>query len=162
MRPVLYRVPIDKDGALGAVETVDLTGQIEFVVGEFNLNGIDASWRGKTLLAINSTTGLLYAIDPETGTATEVDLGGATLPNGDGSLLVCRRLFVVQNALNQVAVGRLRHGFESGEVVRTITSEGFDVPTTIAKSWHSLYAVNARFGTEVTAETPYWVTRIGR
>jgi sugar lactone lactonase YvrE len=162
MRPVLYRVPIGQDGEVGAVETIDLTGQIEFVAGEFNLNGIDASWRGKTLLVINSTTGLLYAVDPETETATEVDLGGATLPNGDGILLVGRRLYVVQNTLNQVAVVRLRHGFESGEVVRTITSDGFDVPTTIAKSWHSLYAVNARFGTAVTVETPYWVTRIGR
>ena len=162
MRPVLYRVAIDKDGALGEVETIDLTGQIEFVAGAFNLNGIAASWRGKTLLVVNSTTGLLYAVDAETGAATEVDLGGETLPNGDGILLVGHRLYVVQNALNQVAVVRLRHGFERGEVARTITSDGFDVPTTIASSWRSLYVVNARFGTEVTAETPYWVTRIRR
>ena len=37
----------------------------------------------------------------------EVDLGGATLANGDGLLLAGRVLFVVQNRLNQIAVVQL-------------------------------------------------------
>ena len=46
-------------------------------------------------------------LDPATGEATEVDLGGASLTNGDGILLDGRTLYVVRNRLNQIAVVEL-------------------------------------------------------
>lgn len=161
-RPVLYRVDLDEDGPIGEVSELDLTGQIEFVPGEFNFNGIDASRDGRTLIAVNSTTGILYAINVKRETAEPIDLGGATVPSGDGILLVDRHLYVVQNFLNQIAVIRLNHDIERGRVVDTITSEDFDIPTTIARHRGSLYAVNARFTTPVTPETEYWITRVCR
>ena len=42
----------------------------------------------------------------------EVDLGGATLANGDGMLLAGRVLFVVQNRLNQIAVVKLSQSLD--------------------------------------------------
>jgi hypothetical protein len=34
------------------------------------------------------------------------------------------------------------------------------VPTTVTRAKHSLYAVNARFGTTPTPDTPYAVVRV--
>jgi sugar lactone lactonase YvrE len=155
-RPVLYVVNTDLTGA----RELPLQG-FQMQPG-FNLNGIVATPDGRTLLAIQSNAGRLWRIDPLSGEADPIDLGGATLANGDGLLLQGRTLYVVQNRLNQIAVVRLDSRFAHGEVVRTITDEDFDVPTTIARHGKSLYAVNARFTTPPTPETDYWITRVRR
>jgi sugar lactone lactonase YvrE len=125
-----------------------------------NLNGIVATPDGQTLLAVQTNAGRLWRIDPATGKATQVDLGGASLVHGDGLLLVGRTLYVVQNTDNQIAVVRLSPDLAKGALVTTIHSTGFDVPTTIALLHGELYAVNARFGT--TDPAPYWVTLVRR
>jgi sugar lactone lactonase YvrE len=155
-RGVLYVVDSDLSGA----RELPLQG-FDLRPG-FNLNGIVASPNGRTLVAVQSNEGRLWRIDARTGESEVIDLGGETLANGDGLLLHGRTLYVVQNRINQIAVVRLDPGFESGEVVRTITSGDFAVPSTIARSGNSLYAVNARFGTPPTAETDYWITRVRR
>jgi sugar lactone lactonase YvrE len=155
-RPVLYVV--DRD--LSDAAELPLQGfQME---DGFNLNGIVATARGHTLLAVQGNTGRLWRIDAATGEADPVDLGGATLPGGDGLLLRGRKLYVVLNESNQIAVVRLDRRLKRGTLVRTITDDGFDVPTTIAGIGRSLYAVNARFDTPPTPETEYWVTRVRR
>jgi len=162
--PVLYGLPLGTHGRLpaaGQVITLPLSGDYVHQAG-FNLNGITASPDGKALLAVQSATGLLFRIDPRTGVATTVNLKGQALANGDGMLLHGRTLYVVQNQLNQVAVLTLdRRGF-SGAVQRTLTSPGFDVPTTVAAFGRHLYLPNARFGVEVTPETTYTAVRIKR
>ena len=55
--------------------------------GQFNLNGIVATPNGKTLIAVQSVAKKLFAIDPETGVAKTIDIGGYDLTNGDGLLL---------------------------------------------------------------------------
>jgi hypothetical protein len=128
----------------------------------FNANGIAETPNRKALLVVNSATGLLYRVDPETGQATEVDLGGNSLPNGDGLLVRGRTLYVVQNQDNQVAVFRLNAAGTAGQLVDTLTSDDFDIPTTVAAFGNSLYLPNARFNTPPTPDTPYWITRIDR
>src|SRR5262245_33527330 len=105
-RPVLYRVALGTHGAPGEASTPPLGGDYQHLPG-FNLNGIDASANGKTLLAVQSANGRLYAIDPTTGVARTVDLGGTMLTNGDGILLRGLTLYVVRNQLNQIAKLRL-------------------------------------------------------
>ena len=73
----------------------------------FNLNGIARTPDGEALLVVQSNTGLLFRVDPATGEATTVDLGGTLLSNGDGLLVVGRTLYAVQNAMNRVAVVEL-------------------------------------------------------
>jgi sugar lactone lactonase YvrE len=158
-RAVIYKVALGKGGAPGAVTTIPLTGDFQLAAG-FNLNGIDATPNGRTLVAVQSATGKLFTIDPTTGATKLVDLGGATLTNGDGILLQGKTLYVVQNSNNQVAVVQLSSDFTSGKVVRTITDPGFDVPTTIARKGGSLYAVNARFGTASGPNAAYTVLKI--
>ena len=154
-QPVIYALRRDLSG----VTPIALTG---FPMTEGNnLNGIETARRGRVLLAIQSSEGVLWRIDPATGSHAAVDLHGAKLTNGDGLLLLRKRtLLVVQNRLNQIAVVKLDKGFASGRVVRTITHPEFDVPTTVARKRGSLYLPNARFTTPPTPATEYWVTRV--
>ena len=164
-QPVLYRVPLENNGELPSsptVEEIPLTGDYVFTPGAFNANGIAATPNGDTLIIVNSVDGVLYNVDPETGVATRIDLGGASVPNGDGILLQGKTLYVVQNRLNQIAVVELNSDLTEGEIVDTITDSDFRVPTTIARFGNSLYAVNARFGTLPTPDTEYEVVRVSR
>jgi sugar lactone lactonase YvrE len=160
----LFAVPRLEDGELADpddVVTLPLSGEWEQgAPGEFGANGIAQTPDRKGLLVIHSTSGILYRVDPETGVATAVDLGGELLPNGDGILLRGRTLYVVQNFLNQVAVVKLDRAGTSGEVVDVITSPLFDIPTTVAAFRDSLYLPNSRFSTPPTPDTPYSVTRV--
>jgi sugar lactone lactonase YvrE len=144
-KAVLYRVPIGPGGALGATHTIPVTG--DFVLGSgFNLNGIDATRDGNTLIAVQSNNGKLFRIDPASGVAKEISLGSESVPNGDGILLTGKTLYVVQNQLNRVAVIRLTANLRAGQVLRRLTDSDFAVPTTIDDHGSRLYAVNARFG----------------
>jgi sugar lactone lactonase YvrE len=156
-RAALYRVPPD----LGPAQTIPLTGDFQLAAG-FNLNGIDATPNGKTLLSVQTNIGRLFTISPTTGVTRAIDLNGTTLVNGDGILLRGKTLYVVQNQNNRIAVVRLSPQLDSGTVARTITSPNFDVPTTIARHGHRLYAVNARFGTPPTPSTTYSVVQVER
>ena len=161
-RAVLYRVALSKNGTPAAVATaVPLTGDFQ-LVGGFNLNGIDATADGKTLVVVQTATGKLFRVVAATGVTKAIDLGGATMTNGDGLLLHGRTLYVVQNRDNKVAVVALAKGFASGKVVRTITHPALDVPTTIDRHGERLYVVNARFGTPPGPNTTYSVVQLHR
>jgi len=163
LRPTLYRVPLARNGKLldaPTVEQISLGGEYQFTTGELNANGIAATPNGKTLIVVNSVDGMLYNVDPTTGTSTRIDLGGATLPNGDGILLVGETLYVVQNSLNQIAVIKLNPNLISGTITDTIASPLFRTPTTIVNVGDTLYAVNARFESTPTPDTEYEVVRV--
>jgi sugar lactone lactonase YvrE len=160
-RPVIYKVSKSGTGLPGAVTPITLTGDYQQVAG-FNLNGIDATPSGRTLLTVQSATGKLFTIDPKTGATKLIDLGGATLPNGDGILLHGRTLYVVQNQLDKIAVVTLNPSLTRGVVTREITDSDFDIPTTIDRFGKWLYAVNARFGTASGPDATYQVVQVRR
>jgi hypothetical protein len=139
----LYRVPIAKDGSLGALELLPITGDFQFVPG-FNANGIEALRGGKTLIVVQTGLGKLFAVDAKSGDSREIVLD-TPVTNGDGLLLHGRTLYVVQNQLNRIAVVKLGHRLKSGRVTGFLTHPDFDVPTTIAPFKRFIYAVNARF-----------------
>jgi len=162
-RPAIYRVPLGPNGELpapGDVEEIPLVGDFVFVPGEFNANGIEAAPDGESLIIVNSSTGELYRVDPETGFAALIDLGGETVLNGDGILLDGKTLYVVRNRQNEIAVVRLNPELTAGQIMAPITDPLFDVPTTIAEFDDFLYAVNARFGTPATPETEYEIVQV--
>ena len=160
-KAVLYRVPIGSGGALGDAQTIPLTGDFTLASG-FNLNGIDATPNGKTLIAVQTNKGKLFRIDPATGTTHEISLGGETVPNGDGILLTGRTLYVVQNQLNRVAVIALSANLSSGRVVTRLTDPRLAVPTTIDDLGRRLYVVNARFGTPNPGSADYQVVQLAK
>lgn len=161
-KPVLYQVPLGPNGAPGpqsAVKTVQLSGDYLQQSG-FNVNGIDATANGKTLVIVQSGTGKLFTVTQTGVTKTIVLAASESVPNGDGILLDGKTLYVVQNQLNVVAKIKLAANLQSGRVVKRITDPGLDVPTTIAEHGKRLYAVNARFGTPPTPTTEYWITQL--
>ncbi len=160
-KAVLYRIPIGPGGALGDAETIPLSGDYVHVAGATNLNGIDATPNGKTLIAVQSVNGRLYEIDPATGVAKLVALANnESVPNGDGILLTGKTLYVVQNRLNVVAVIALSTDLGSGAVITRLTDSDFSVPTTIDRFGSRLYAVNARFGIPNPQNAAYQVVQL--
>ncbi len=162
LSPVLYELPLGRDGAPpqpGQVRRIPLSGAIEYQEG-FNANGITRTPDGRGLLIVQSNTGLLFRVDPRTGVTSRVDLGGETLVNGDGMLLLGCTLFVVQNQFNQVAEVRIDAAGTTGTVLRRLTDPRFDVPTTVAAFAGRLYLPNARFTVEPTPTTPYAVVAV--
>ena len=106
-KPVLYRLPFGPGGALPTqsdAETIPLGGDYVHQPGAFNLDGIDATPDGRTLVVVQSATGELFTVEPATGVARRIDLGEDDVSNGDGILLDGRSLFVVQNVQNVIAV----------------------------------------------------------
>ena len=163
-KAVLYKVPIGPGGAMGSLQTVSLSG--DFVLGpagSFNLNGIDATRNGKTLIAVQTFGGKLFRIDPATGAAREITLaGGESVSNGDGILLTGKTLYVVQNQNNQVAVISLTANLASGRVVTRLSDPDFKVPTTIDDLGRRLYAVNARFNVPNPGTAEYQVVQLSK
>lgn len=162
-QPYLYGVPIRRDGTVGGdadVRKLRLSGDWTQQDG-FNANGIARTPDGKALLVVSSVAASLYRVDPQTGSATKVDLGGVPLTNGDGLLVTGRTLFVVQNQLNRVAKFVLDRRGCTGRFDGIQTSPDFSVPTTVAAYGHRLYLPNAKFGV-TPPSSDYWVTAIPR
>jgi hypothetical protein len=160
--PFLYKVPVSRSGTPGdpsEVEAIPLTGDIVYEEG-FNVNGIDATPNGRTLVIVQSNTGKLFTVEPSSGVTSEIDLGAENVESGDGILLDGRNLYVVQNFLNLLAKVRLDPKLTSGVVVSRTSDEDFDIPTTVAERGNVLYLVNARFTTPPTPETEYWIAPI--
>jgi hypothetical protein len=161
----LVKIPLPADGSLPALEAATLlpvTGDFAQTAGQPNLNGIVA--RCGALVAAQTSTGKLFRVDPDSGVADEVDLGGKVLPSPDGLELRRNRLYAVGDGM--VTVVRLRDGLTRGVVRGVITDPGepghplLDVPTTATVAAGRLWVVNARFTTPRTPDTEYWVTRL--
>jgi sugar lactone lactonase YvrE len=141
----LYFVPVSRPGVPGPTfGTLALTGPAADTSGEFNLNGIQATANGKTLIVAHSANGQLYTVDPRTGASATI--AGVSVPNVDGIVLEGRRLWAVQNT-NQVTRIRLAPDLSSGVVDKVITSALFQVPATAARFGSRLAVVNAKFDT---------------
>ena len=125
---MIYKVATSGNGRPGAVTTIPLTGDYQHVAGQFNLNGIVATENGKTLIAVQSVSRKLLTIDPKTGVAKLIDLGGYDLSNGDGLLLHGRTLYVVQNRDNKVAVFELSRDLTKATFLRAITDPALRRP----------------------------------
>jgi hypothetical protein len=155
----LVRIPLPADGSLPSADSATLlqvTGDFVQAPDVPNLNGIVA--KNGTLLVGDSTTGNLFRVNPDTGIADEVDLGGAVLPAPDGLELRGNTLYVVGGGL--VTVVQLGAGLASGVVLGEITDPGLDVPTTATVAAGRLWVVNARFTTPPTPATEYWITQL--
>jgi sugar lactone lactonase YvrE len=134
-------VPISRAGVPGPSRTLGLSGPAADTGGAFNLNGIQATPDGKTLIVAHSTNGELYTVDPASGASAA--MAGVSVPLVDGIVLSGRRLWAVQTS-NRVSRIRLRPDLASG-VVEVVTSDRFQFPTTAARFGGRLAVVNAKF-----------------
>jgi sugar lactone lactonase YvrE len=147
----LYFVPVSHSGVPEPTfRTLGLSGpaaDISPISGAVNLNGIQATANGKTLIVAHSANAQLDTVDPTTGASATI--AGVSVPNVDGIVLEAGRLWAVQNFSNQVSRIRLRPNLESGVVEKVITSPLFQIPTTAARFGSRLAVVNAKFDTGI-------------
>jgi sugar lactone lactonase YvrE len=152
-QPRLYFVPVNEAGVPGAFLTLQLTGPAAEISGQFNLNGIQATPNGKTLIVAHSTNGELYTVDPATGASATI--AGVSVPNVDGIVLLGRHLWAVQNS-NQVTRVQLSPHLTSGVIEDVITSDLFQTPATAARFGSRLAVVNAKFDTGFPPTATTW------
>ena len=146
----LYFVPVSRAGVPGPTfRTLGLSGPAATLIGNgaVNLNGIQATANGQTLIVAHSANAQLDTVDPATGASATI--AGVSVPNVDGIVLEAGRLWAVQNFSNQVSRIRLRPDLSSGVVEEVITSPLFQVPTTAARFGRHLAVVNAKFDTGI-------------
>jgi sugar lactone lactonase YvrE len=155
-KAVLFKVPFGRHGELPATfQTLPLTGDFVLTPGVTNANGIATTPDGRSLLIVQSNTGKLFKVNPDTGVTKEVNLGGEVITAGDGLLREGTTLFAVQNRLNTVEKFKLDWSGSTGKLVTKVTDPRLDVPTTVASFGHRLYLPNARFTTPPTPDTTY-------
>ena len=162
----LLVVPLGVDGALpepADAFTIPLTGDITYVDNAFNANGI--AWARGNLVIVQSVTGLVFTVDPESGEATRIALSDASgeylVVNGDGIEVHGRTLAVVRNFDNLVATFALNGPMTSGVLTDEIESDSFAIPTTATWAAGDLWAVNARFDVQSPPpDLPYWISRV--
>jgi sugar lactone lactonase YvrE len=146
----LYFVPVSRAGVPSPTfRTLALSGPAATLIGDgaVNLNGIQATPDGKTLIVAHSANAQLYTVDPATGASATI--AGVSVPNVDGIVLEAGRLWAVQNFSNQVSRIRLAPDLSSGVVEEVITSPLFQIPTTAALFGSRLAVVNAKFDTGI-------------
>lgn len=152
--PYIYKVSLTSEGMpSGVVQTLELLGDFVNVTNPdaanpfemvINANGIVATPDNRTLIVVNYFLETLYKVDPDTGYATEIDLGGVSVPVGDGLVLRGKTLYVVQN-LNQISVFELSPDYSAATLTDVLTDSGLRTPATADLFGPWLYVVNARF-----------------
>jgi hypothetical protein len=157
-RPVLYRVALDDPTD---VAELPLSGDFALEPGDFSANGIVALRNGEALVIVRPDTGELFSVDPDSGDAVRIDLGGKTVTTGDGLVARGRTVYVIQNN-DQVSVVRLNRDFDEGNIRRVITNPRFREPSTGDLFGRNLYVVNARFDTTPAPDVDYDVVRVNR
>ena len=103
-------------------------------------------------MIVQSNTGELFKVNARTGRTREIALD-QPVTNGDGVLRQGRKIYVVQNRDNKIAVVKLSRKERRGRVRRFLTDPRLDVPTTIAPFKKFIYAVNARSIARTTRTT---------
>ncbi len=91
-RPFLYRVPIGGHGHHGKgrghpreATAIPLSGDIVYVEGATNANGIEATHDGRTLIIVQTNTGKLFAVNRRTGRTREIVLDELDRATATGS-----------------------------------------------------------------------------
>ena len=128
----------------------------------FNANGIAETPVHRALLAVQSVTETLSRVNPRTGVATRVDLGGYALTNGDGLLVRGRTLYVVQNQLNQVAVLKLNRRGTAGALVKTFARPGLRRADDGRRLLRQPLSAQCPIPQREPETADFWITRIDR
>ena len=163
LRPIIFRAATSGP-TVGDIEPwLDLTGTPFVYQTGFNANGIVSYDDGRRLVVVQSNTGKLFRISTATKAVTQIDVGGATFVNGDGLVAHGSRLYVVQNADNQITTVKLRNGKRAGRVGKVLKSDLFAFPTTAARDGSRLLVVNSQFdkrGPGLSPVLPFTVAQV--
>lgn len=155
--PRLFVVPLGSGKSLPDQSAVETLATDIPDIGFPNLNGIETTPGGSSLVVGHTLAEALYTVDPMTGDGTPVDLGGVPLLGNDGLIRRGTTIYVVENAEARVSAVKITPDGSSGEVVNVYPVVGAETPTTAGLFGNALYAVDARFG---SMTGPYKVFRV--
>ncbi|MCW2606868.1 MAG: Superoxide dismutase [Frankiales bacterium] len=166
--PVLYRIPAAQiasgTGTTRPLQVFrDFTGTAFRYVEGFNANGIAVTQDGKSVLVVQSGTGALFRVVLASKKVTRVDLGGATVANGDGLERRGDVLYVTRNANAVISKVKLAADGSRGRLYGQVTNRTFRYPTTSVFAGGRLLVVNSQFDKRsagAAPETPFTVTGI--
>jgi sugar lactone lactonase YvrE len=152
LQPTLWRVRAHSS-ASGAEPWLELTTTpITYTTG-FNLNGIEATKNGHWLIAVQTNTGQLWRISTRTKHVREIALD-QPVTNGDGLVPRGRTLWVVRNALGQIAKVKLSRTLTRGRIVSSTTDPSFHFPTTADIAKGRMLVVNSQFDRRTAGMAP--------
>ena len=146
-RAELYFVPVDRSGHPGAFRSLELFGPAGDTSAAFNLNGIEATPGGRTLIVAHYGNGTLATVDPDTGASATIT--GVSVPGGRNPAPGPPALGRPGLPEPRLGAAPQRSDLSSGAVEDMITSELFHVPTTVALHGDQLAVVNSHFDTGV-------------
>jgi Cu-Zn family superoxide dismutase len=156
-RPTLWHVTAAQVRAgSGTPEAISVAPEIQYVAGQFNLNGI-VPLGERSLIAVQTVNGALFRIDLERGGRRIQQIAVDPLVGGDGMLLDRGRLVVVQGSPAQLTFVDLDRGASRGTVVGHLTDATLRGPSTVARDRDRFLMVNADFA---TSTTPFTVSGI--
>jgi len=159
-RPMLWHVTGDQVKAgTGTPSSLDVSRDISFVAGQFNLNGIVALHGGKRLVVVQSNTGALFSIDLKHGAANIEQIDAPPLVGGDGLLVDKGRLVVVIGTPASLTFVKLNHHDSRGRIDKVVTDATLRGPSTVARAKDRYLVVNADFGTNTK---PFTVSGLDR
>jgi sugar lactone lactonase YvrE len=87
---------VDGGGRIGEPETIALSGPAALATPGFNLNGITAVDRGRTLIVAHSANQALHPVDPETGESAVIETGA--LPDVSTTVALIGNTLALANA----------------------------------------------------------------
>jgi hypothetical protein len=160
-RATLWHVTAEQVRAgSGTPQALDVSA-VPYEAGEFNLNGIVAKGN-RTLVAVDTNSGALFRIrlGADRSSIRDIDqIGGVTVPGGDGMLLDRGRLVVVQGDPAQLSFVKLRAGGRRATLGGTQTSDLLRGPSTVDRAKRLYLVVNADFD---TSRLPFTVAGLPR
>jgi len=145
MSPVIYRAMPNGSGGYTIERWLELAGTPIVYGPGFNLNGMVVSPSDQYLFTVQTNTGKIFRIDIATKAIVQLDVGGATFPNGDGLWIRGNTLYVLQNQQAIITEIRVQPNQARGTVVGQTTDPSFMVPTSLVGARGRLLVVNSQF-----------------
>ncbi|WP_433330721.1 SMP-30/gluconolactonase/LRE family protein [Spirillospora sp. CA-294931] len=149
VRAVIYKVTrkeVAKGGRAALTPWLDLKPVLEpHKPDAFTLNGIVADPSGRFLITADMTGGDLYRVDVATGAIHKIALRGGDAAMADGLEVANGRLWIVHNVDDRISRWRLSRDGRSARVVRQVTDEALQLPTTLVRRNGVLYVVRSQF-----------------
>jgi hypothetical protein len=183
-QPVMFRVALGVDGTPAATfTTITLSGDYVHAAAakpfNVNSNGIAVTTDGQYVLLDNmgGNKGVASAnciasprapadsgcvsdilrVDPATGVAKRISVGGNKIYFVDGMRLYDHTLYVAQNFMDKITVFTLSVDYLTATFVKDIVSPNWIVPSSMVVFENSVFAINAGFG-----PGPYQVSRMAK
>lgn len=147
-RPTLWHVAADQVKPGGTVDGVDVSADIPYTAGAFNLNGIVKFRGGRELVVVNTADGKLYRIQFHVrGAPTISPVAAPALVGGDGMIVDRGQLVVVRGDPASLTFLDLSDRRSQASIDRVVTDPALRGPSTVAAAFGRYLVVNADFAT---------------